>query len=544
VIPISIEGTNFTCYNNFKVDLTKDGIYAIYGEEVATHKKNGIGKTTIEQAIRFALFGITKYKTVDQPIKFGQKEMSVTFEFTHEDCRFKVVRTRKRKGTTTAVLFKDGVNQYYETATLVNKAIEEEIGVTRAIYENSFYLGKSDLTAFTASSLINFLKSVLKLDKFDIYREKAKEVRHNIDIKLSKLLGIQETLSQLQTIKHTKDELKSTIDSSIKKIEKGKEKKQDLKNQSSSIREERDSKQAELRTDNSILKNIKMNLEKAENSGKCPTCNQKLKDDIVIETFRDKVKVLDSKVKTNFPIVEKLIDKMEKYETAMDKIDDIIDELKYEVSEAQGQLNLLSKADNLDHEEVTTQYSKLLSLKEKAENVVKLFSPTELPLHILHKYLPVLEITVNSILGNITDFSIEILTQKETLDGRVKKTCEISLLRHGQIYDVTNLSGGEETLINMAFRIGISKMFLKETNFQLLIIDEGFGALGDINQSIVVNMIRELKRSFRKILIISHVEFIRESFSNENKVKIIKEGDSSTVIQVYNNSEHTHKKGE
>jgi len=528
--PLKLTLQNFTCYKHQEISFAEDGIYVIYGEEAITHKKNGIGKTAISEGIRFALFGTTKYRTIDQPIRFGQSEMVVAFEFTHNNDVFKVVRSRKRKATTAVELWKNNVNQHYETAGLVNKAIEEILGVTKEIYENSFYLGKSDLTAFTASSLINFLKSVLKLNKFDLYREKAKEVRHNVDMKLSKLLGIQETLSQLQSVNHTKEELKSTIESRTKKIEQGKAKKKDLKTQSVNVRNKRSNMQAELSTDNSLLRNARSNLDKADKDGICPMCNQSLKDELVVNQLKSQAQAFEEKIKIKKPILDELIVEATKYETAMDKIDDIVDDLKSEISEAQSQLNLLSQADQFDKDEIEKQYSKFLALKGKAEQVIKLFSPTELPLHILNKYLPVLELTVNCVLGSISDFSIEILTQKLTQTGTMKKTCEIVLYRHGQEYDVTNLSGGEETLINMAFRIGISKMFLRETDFQLLIIDEGFGALGDVNQAIVVEMLKGLKETFRKIVIISHVEFIRDSFSKEHRIKIIKEGDTSTII--------------
>jgi len=65
-----------------------------------------------------------------------------------------------------------------------------------------------------------------------------------------------------------------------------------------------------------------------------------------------------------------------------------------------------------------------------------------------------------------------------------------------------------------------------------LILDECFGALGNQNRRKVLALINSLEKDFKKIIIISHVEEIR-NWRKPFKIEVEKDKDISRII--YNN---------
>ena len=61
----------------------------------------------------------------------------------------------------------------------------------------------------------------------------------------------------------------------------------------------------------------------------------------------------------------------------------------------------------------------------------------------------------------------------------------------------------------------------------MLIIDEGFGALDETNLEACSRLLQSLKKWFRNILIISHVDMIKDTV--DNTLDIMKKGKDSYV---------------
>ena len=533
MIPVELKIKNFTVYENVVIDFSADGIYVIYGEETLTHKRNGIGKTGITEALRYVLYGETKYKDLDKPIRFGEKEMSITFKFLQNDKEYCVTRTRTRRKGTTVELLEDNTDLELEKISDLNSFLEDLIGVSSEVFLFSFYLNKgSKLEGLTTTKLINFLKNILNLKVFDNYREKAKEVYQTIDKKIDKLLGIKETLNKLATLQMNTQELKTnkvTLEKRIADFEKSEKK---VKDRIANKQEKKSDLNAELTGIQMELNTVRKKLQFIEKTGTCPTCKRDLRNDSVEKELRERLKDLTPETEVLTEKIKQLKELIWSYGSSLDKARDKCEEYQDELSQINYQFKLKTECEAIDQDGIDKEYDKLIELRTIAEQCIEIFSPIELPLFILNEYLPLLEVAVNEILEAITDFNIEIITEKTIKStSKVKKTCELILYKHCQKYDVVNLSGGEEALINMAFRIGISKIFLQTTNFQLLIVDECLGSLGETNQQIAVNMLKSLKKSFSKILIVSHIDFIRDNLINENYIEIKKVGNASTINQ-------------
>jgi exonuclease SbcC len=74
------------------------------------------------------------------------------------------------------------------------------------------------------------------------------------------------------------------------------------------------------------------------------------------------------------------------------------------------------------------------------------------------------------------------------------------------------ISGGEEDLANLVLRLAISQMIAERAgqSFSLLILDEVFGSLDEARRFNVVELLRGLQDRFEQVILITHIEPVRE----------------------------------
>jgi exonuclease SbcC len=74
------------------------------------------------------------------------------------------------------------------------------------------------------------------------------------------------------------------------------------------------------------------------------------------------------------------------------------------------------------------------------------------------------------------------------------------------------ISGGEEDLANLVLRLAISEMIAERAGqpFSLLILDEVFGSLDETRRHNVVDLLRKLRDRFEQVILITHIETVRE----------------------------------
>lgn len=76
------------------------------------------------------------------------------------------------------------------------------------------------------------------------------------------------------------------------------------------------------------------------------------------------------------------------------------------------------------------------------------------------------------------------------------------------------ISGGEEDVANLALRLAISQMIADRAGqpFSLLILDEVFGSLDEERRAAVVSLLRGLADRFPQVILITHIESVRDGF--------------------------------
>ena len=76
------------------------------------------------------------------------------------------------------------------------------------------------------------------------------------------------------------------------------------------------------------------------------------------------------------------------------------------------------------------------------------------------------------------------------------------------------ISGGEEDVANLALRLAISQMIAERAGqpLSLLILDEIFGSLDDDHRAAVVELLRSLADRFPQVILITHIDSVRDGF--------------------------------
>jgi exonuclease SbcC len=76
------------------------------------------------------------------------------------------------------------------------------------------------------------------------------------------------------------------------------------------------------------------------------------------------------------------------------------------------------------------------------------------------------------------------------------------------------LSGGEEDVVSLALRLSISQMIAERAGqpLSLLVLDEIFGSLDEDRRTAVVDLLRQLADRFPQVILITHIDTVRDGF--------------------------------
>jgi len=150
---------------------------------------------------------------------------------------------------------------------------------------------------------------------------------------------------------------------------------------------------------------------------------------------------------------------------------------------------------------------------------------------LIETALPEIEDEANRLLGRMTDnrMHLKLEPQKETKKGNVIETLDINISDELGTRNYEMFSGGEAFRINFAVRVALSKLLAKRagTPLRTLIIDEGFGTQDSTGIEKLKEAINSIQDDFDKILVITHIEELRDSFPV--RIDVVKTAEGSTI---------------
>jgi len=141
-----------------------------------------------------------------------------------------------------------------------------------------------------------------------------------------------------------------------------------------------------------------------------------------------------------------------------------------------------------------------------------------IPTQVMSKQLPAINSELAKILSDITGFTLELEVDERNTDifinyGDSRRPIECA-------------SGMEKMVSSMALRVAMSNVS-NLSKSDMFIVDEGFGSLDPQNIESVTSLLHRLKRYYRLILVISHVEIIKDSV--DEIIEITRSGVDSRV---------------
>ena len=156
---------------------------------------------------------------------------------------------------------------------------------------------------------------------------------------------------------------------------------------------------------------------------------------------------------------------------------------------------------------------------------------------IIEDALPQIENDANDLLGRLTDNRMSLklqLSEGRRISGSDVRAEELSIDISDEMgpraYET--FSGGEAFRINFALRIALSRLLARRSGAPLpiLFIDEGFGSQDAYGQERLIEAIQSIQDDFDKIVVITHVEGIKEAFDTRIQVQKTDMGSTFEIV--------------
>jgi len=150
---------------------------------------------------------------------------------------------------------------------------------------------------------------------------------------------------------------------------------------------------------------------------------------------------------------------------------------------------------------------------------------------LIEMALPEIEAEANRLLGRMTDnrMHVKIEAQRQSRKGEPIETLDINISDELGTRNYEMFSGGEAFRIDFAIRIALSQLLAKRAGAPLptLIIDEGFGTQDSAGIEKLKEAINSIKDSFEKIIVITHMEELKDAFPT--RINVVKTAEGSTL---------------
>jgi DNA repair exonuclease SbcCD ATPase subunit len=155
------------------------------------------------------------------------------------------------------------------------------------------------------------------------------------------------------------------------------------------------------------------------------------------------------------------------------------------------------------------------------ELVASAFSKRGVPNRVIHSQLPIINSQINKLLHGIVNFTIELESDVETNALDV-------FINYGEKQRIIELASGMEKVIaSLVLRAALT-IITTLPKSDIFIIDEGFTDLDETGVEICNRLVKSFKNYFRNIIIITHLDGIKEMADNLIEIARV-DGDSRVL---------------
>jgi exonuclease SbcC len=165
------------------------------------------------------------------------------------------------------------------------------------------------------------------------------------------------------------------------------------------------------------------------------------------------------------------------------------------------------------------------------------FGKDGVPALLIEQALPEIEGHANEILERLSggNMAVRFVTQAAYKDKHrddLKETLDIQISDGAGTRDYEMFSGGEAFRVDFAIRLALSQVLAQRAGarLQTLVIDEGFGSQDAEGRQRLIEAINLVHADFAKILVITHLEDLKDAFPTRIEVEKTARGSRIQVL--------------
>lgn len=379
------------------------------------------------------------------------------------------------------------------------------------------------------------------------YEDKLTHIKEEVNEIVSEAKSIQEELKTLERTMKEKVELLKTKNTELSHLREEQIKKNGVSERCKMVEQELSARKERvniIKEQYEKVKNVVFDEAKFNDTEEKLTKATALYEEILrIENMIEKIPSLESAIEEVKAEIDNLNGLLGKYETEKNVLN--FDEKAYEAIDstvANLQQNLQAKKDDITKTEYTIkglqkdisfieeklrENEKIVAeIKEKEEEMVILGKLDDAYKKFKSDILAKLAPTLSEIMSN----DIEVMTNGKYNQIELDDEYNIYIYRQGERHPLSFYSGGEKKLAALCQRLAISNLLVSQTgqeSFDMLAMDEVFGAMDNERQDSVIDMLRNLNEKFPQILIVSHSDNVKEAFDHVLEIKQDSTGNST-----------------